>query len=305
MKLNVGCGIKKLNGYLNVDINPNVKPDYIMPMWNLSFDDDYFNEVLAVHVVEHVGFFKFKYFVSEVKRVLKYEKFFIIETVNLEESFRLFLNAKNSQEKERVLSWIFGSETKYMNHIFCFPLELLVEILKNFGFEIIKIENYDYQYLRPAVRIISIKKDKNNMDSKFRKIIVENGIFDEEDEIVYYETERIINSIKWDNITENYLDNLSFISPIFSFALSKISGRGDYNFYFDLIKNNFTAYLFEMFEKYYKIYKSFDVAYNRLKNDFFDNPKGFIYNFIKDKKFPRHKRFILTETVLQYSFCGG
>lgn len=304
MKLNAGCGKNKIEGYLNIDINPKVKPDYVMPLWDLDLPDESFDEILSKQTIEHLGFFKTKYFLTESLRILKYEKFLIIETVDIEESFKLFLESKSSVDKERVLNWIFGSETKYMNHLYCFPKDLLTNLLNETGFEIVEKNGFFYERLRPVFRVVAVKRKRDLMDSRFRKFLVKNGLFDEEDEIVYFETERIIKSIHWDRVSRDYLFELCFLSPIFSYSLSNLLGIDDPSFYKKLIDKGFTGYLFKTFKKYFEMYLSFDFSYNKLKDEFFDNPYRFIYNFMEDRRdYPR--RFMLSETILKYEFLGG
>jgi len=55
VKLNLGCGDKILDGYVNVDVaneRSGKQPDIICDVQNLnSFIDNYADEILAVHVV--------------------------------------------------------------------------------------------------------------------------------------------------------------------------------------------------------------------------------------------------------------
>jgi predicted SAM-dependent methyltransferase len=56
MKLNLGCGNNKKEGYINIDSSKEVKPDKV---WNLEkkplpFKVNSVDEVLAYHVLEHV-----------------------------------------------------------------------------------------------------------------------------------------------------------------------------------------------------------------------------------------------------------
>ena len=57
IKLNLGCGDKLIPGYVNVDVvqeRAGKQPDVNCDIRNLKvFGDNYADEVLAVHVVEH------------------------------------------------------------------------------------------------------------------------------------------------------------------------------------------------------------------------------------------------------------
>ena len=57
MKLNIGSGYVKIPGYLNVDHDPLVAPDFLADLENLSLpiDDNSVDEVIAHHVLEHIG----------------------------------------------------------------------------------------------------------------------------------------------------------------------------------------------------------------------------------------------------------
>ncbi len=57
MKLNIGCGFSKAEGFLNLDKYPACKPDQVMDAevrpW--PFDDNSVDEVLFNHSLEHMG----------------------------------------------------------------------------------------------------------------------------------------------------------------------------------------------------------------------------------------------------------
>ena len=55
MKLNLGCGTDKKEGYVNVDISPEVKPDKIHDLnKELPFKNNSVNEILANHILEMI-----------------------------------------------------------------------------------------------------------------------------------------------------------------------------------------------------------------------------------------------------------
>src|SRR6185436_18166651 len=58
MKLNYGCGEQPLEGYTNVDSVQNkiTKPDLIadIKLGSLPFDNETFEEICALHCIEHI-----------------------------------------------------------------------------------------------------------------------------------------------------------------------------------------------------------------------------------------------------------
>lgn len=73
MKLNLGSGNKKYDGFLNIDSNPKSNPDYVIDLEKdkLPFDDNTVDEVLAHHIFEHLGD-GFFHCLKELYRVCKH-----------------------------------------------------------------------------------------------------------------------------------------------------------------------------------------------------------------------------------------
>lgn len=57
MKLNMGCGYRKIEGYLNVDLSPVCEPDLVCDLESLPWPwgDDSVEDVLFNHSLEHIG----------------------------------------------------------------------------------------------------------------------------------------------------------------------------------------------------------------------------------------------------------
>jgi len=71
MKLNLGCGKDKKEGYVNIDSSDEVKPDKI---WNLEktpfpFRENSVEEIIAEHVLEHIK--NFIPLMHELRRICK------------------------------------------------------------------------------------------------------------------------------------------------------------------------------------------------------------------------------------------
>lgn len=72
MKLNLGSGFKKIEGFVNVDNDPLVNPDYIVDLEKglLPFADNSIDEIIAHHILEHIGE-NFILFMQEIYRICK------------------------------------------------------------------------------------------------------------------------------------------------------------------------------------------------------------------------------------------
>ncbi len=72
MKLNIGCGHKKMGGCINIDISKDVNPDKVVNIEEgLPFKDNYFDEIYSRHVLEHIRPQYWKFVLEEIGRVTK------------------------------------------------------------------------------------------------------------------------------------------------------------------------------------------------------------------------------------------
>lgn len=71
LKLNLGCGKDKREGYLNCDFIREVNPDFICDLSKkLPFKDNSVNEILLNHVIEHVKNWD-EVLIKEIYRICK------------------------------------------------------------------------------------------------------------------------------------------------------------------------------------------------------------------------------------------
>lgn len=92
--LNLGCGDKILDGYVNVDLVEERKeniPDIICDLRELKLESDYADRILSVHVVEHFYHWEINDLLIEWKRVLKPGGKIVLECPNLLSAVKRFL----------------------------------------------------------------------------------------------------------------------------------------------------------------------------------------------------------------------
>jgi predicted SAM-dependent methyltransferase len=73
MKLNLGCGRKKLDGFNGVDISAKVEADIVhdLRQYPWPFEDESVDEILASHFIEHLNGIERMSFFNECWRIMK------------------------------------------------------------------------------------------------------------------------------------------------------------------------------------------------------------------------------------------
>jgi predicted SAM-dependent methyltransferase len=85
VKLNLGCGWNKKEGYINIDINPRWKPDLLHNiLTGLPYSDSSVEEILAQDFLEHIPASDTIWAVEEIYRVLEPNGKFISHTPDAE-----------------------------------------------------------------------------------------------------------------------------------------------------------------------------------------------------------------------------
>lgn len=72
MKINLGCGYNKKDGFLNIDIREELRPDIVADISDsLPFKDNTISQVMALDFLEHIPVGKTIGVIEEIYRVLE------------------------------------------------------------------------------------------------------------------------------------------------------------------------------------------------------------------------------------------
>ena len=167
-KLEIGSGNRPLDGYEHLDINsrcPHV--EYVAPMDNIPTEDEIFDEIQAIHVIEHQPWRTTLNTLREWVRVLKPGGMIRIATPNLRWIAFAYHNANlghpqellgdakamNEAEQEAISIngkidyslWanfkIMSGGGKWDQHFACFDEKLLAALLKKAGCSKVEVDH--------------------------------------------------------------------------------------------------------------------------------------------------------------------
>lgn len=170
VKLNLGCGDKILSGYINVDTvseRAGNRPDIICDVRNLdNFSDEYADEILAVHVVEHFWRWEVVSILKDWVRVLKPGGKLILECPNLKSACEEFLKnpdlmSQPGVEGQRTM-WVFYGDPRWtdplMVHRWGYTPLSLAQVMHEAGLKDLRQEPAEYKLREPRdMRITGIK----------------------------------------------------------------------------------------------------------------------------------------------------
>lgn len=151
MKLHIGCGTIYLKGYFNIDIDPKYLASDAPPKLleqNLTTIDKYYkhefckgtgvciadvkagvddlpfatescDEVVLIHVLEHVPSYNISKVLNEINRVLKYKGIFHLGVPDLKETARGLAEARTPEEEDWYMRLIYGTQRSEWSHHYC------------------------------------------------------------------------------------------------------------------------------------------------------------------------------------------
>lgn len=170
IKLNLGCGDKILPGYVNVDVvqeRAGHQPDVNCDIRALTvFEDNYADEVMAIHVVEHFWRWEVVDVIKEWVRVLKPGGKMILECPNLKSACEEFLKNPDAAsmpgpQGQRSM-WVFYGDPRWkdplMVHRWGYTPRSLAQVMHEAGLRDLKQEPAQYKLREPRdMRVTGIK----------------------------------------------------------------------------------------------------------------------------------------------------
>jgi SAM-dependent methyltransferase len=109
-RLELGSGSRPHEGFIHVDLDRNAKHvELVAPLWRLLVPDNWAEEVLAIHTLEHIHPARLKETLREWFRVLKPGGEVRVHVPNSPELMERFLKDEPVEDKWRVMGALLGT----------------------------------------------------------------------------------------------------------------------------------------------------------------------------------------------------
>lgn len=156
MRLHLGCGRKKWDGFINCDLRDS---DLDCDIRKLPFDDEEVEEIHAIHVSEHFMLTEIKGVLTEWKRVLKIGGVLVLELPcwdKVKEHIK-------KDSPENMTRWaLYGDPSTHKDgipalHKWCWSMSEMERLLKLVGFSRVEHETPKFHQPIRDMRIVSFK----------------------------------------------------------------------------------------------------------------------------------------------------
>jgi len=166
IKLNIGSGKNKNQGFINVDLDRNNEPDCIADAVKLPFRDNSSDIIEAIHLVEHINRWEVESVLKDWIRVLKVGGKLILECPNIEFASKWVVKESNYylwSSNYGIISFYGDSryENSKMNHRWGYTPETLSSLLRRAGLYKIKQSRPKWHFPDRDMRLEAIKPDKS------------------------------------------------------------------------------------------------------------------------------------------------
>lgn len=156
MKLHLGSGKRKLEGWINCDLHDS---DMDMDIRSLPFEDDSADEILAVHVCEHFYVHDILNVLKEWRRVLKPQGRIILELPCLD---RVIAHFVHGSPANMTLWPLYGDPGTHKDgepalHKWCWSKAAFRALLEEAGFKDIQEETPQFHQPTRDMRFVANK----------------------------------------------------------------------------------------------------------------------------------------------------
>ncbi len=176
LRIEIGGGHHPSPGYIHVDVDPrSAHLEFVAPAWDLPFADGTVEEILAVHVLEHVPPGYVVGTLREWRRVLQPGGWVQVHVPNARSILTSYLNG-DSEMKWAAISAIYGAPAdlgfvrpgdesgrpRWSEHQVLYDFDLVREVLELCGFDevdnastrIVDDHTVAWQHLIPAMSLV-------------------------------------------------------------------------------------------------------------------------------------------------------
>lgn len=123
MKINVGCGSRVKDGWVNCDLahNPDAprEPDILCDARHIPLDDGVADEVMAIHLLEHFYVWEAYDALREWWRLLRPGGRLVLELPDLEKCCRNILNGVREKAPGQLGMWGLYGDPRLENPLMC------------------------------------------------------------------------------------------------------------------------------------------------------------------------------------------
>jgi hypothetical protein len=168
VKINVGCGINLVEGYINVDIQAEeegVVPDLVADAKAIPLPDGCADEVMAIHLFEHLALWECEGVLIEWRRLLKHRGMLVLELPDIIKCCRNVVDGiKSDKDPDQLgLLGIYGDVARrdpYMLHKWGWSPKTLGALLEANGFVDVRKEKTQFHVVGRRLRDMRLEARK-------------------------------------------------------------------------------------------------------------------------------------------------
>lgn len=142
VKLHLGCGNKKIENFINIDIRKEVEPDLVDDISKLNnIENDSVDLVYACHVLEHFGRHEYIKVLKKWYEVLKTNGILRISVPDFSKVVDYYNKTK---DLKKLVGFLYGGQNYKENyHYYTWDFNSISEDLKSVGFK--EVRRYDWK----------------------------------------------------------------------------------------------------------------------------------------------------------------